>query len=149
MYSRNYGITEDQKSKITPPPDYSGSAIQSVGVTEKTEDLINETDTGKEFFSKSFSNPEDIKENAAFSNNIRAALPKEEDNKASILREEIKREKEERCEDKKSIFKKSDGFLQGLTVEDIILIGIIAALSFGVADKDMLIVALVIATVIM
>ena len=94
MYSRNYGITEDQKSKITPPPDYSGSAIQSVGVTEKAANQNNEMNYEKEILSTS-------------------------------------------------------GFLSGLTVEDLILFGIIAALAFGVADNDMLVIALVIAVVIM
>lgn len=149
MYSRNYGITEDQKSKITPPPDYSGSAIQSVGVTEKAANQNNEMNSEKEILSKSFTDTEDIPESAPASQNIRFTFPKEEDKPTSLYREEVEQKKEEKCEDKKCILKKGSGFLSGLTVEDLILFGIIAALAFGVADNDMLVIALVIAVVIM
>ncbi len=149
MYSRNYGITEDQKSKITPPPDYSGSAIQSVGVTEKAANQNNEMNSEKEILSKSFTDTEDIPESAPASQNIRFTFPKEEDKPTSLYREESEQKKEEKCEDKKCILKKGSGFLSGLTVEDLILFGIIAALAFGVADNDMLVIALVIAVVIM
>ena len=149
MYSRNYGITEDQKSKITPPPDYSGSAIQSVGVTEKAANQNNEMNSEKEILSKSFTDTEDIPESAPASQNIRFTFPKEEDKPTSLYREESEQTKEEKCEDKKCILKKGSGFLSGLTVEDLILFGIIAALAFGVADNDMLVIALVIAVVIM
>lgn len=149
MYSRNYGITEDQKSKITPPPDYSGSAIQSVGVTEKAANQNNEMNSEKEILSKSFTDTEDIPESAPASQNIRFTFPKEEDKPTSLYREEVEQKKEEKCEDKKCILKKSSGFLSGLIVEDLILFGIIAALAFGVADNDMLVIALVIAVVIM
>ena len=149
MYSRNYGITEDQKSKITPPPDYSGSAIQSVGITEKATNQNNEMNCEKEILSKSFPNSEDIPESAPASQNIRFTFPKEEDKPTSLYREEGEQKKEEKCEDKKCILKKGSGFLSGLTVEDLILFGIIAALAFGVADNDMLVIALVIAVVIM
>lgn len=149
MYSRNYGITEDQKSKITPPPDYSGSAIQSVGITEKAANQNNEMNYEKEILSKSFPNSEDIPESAPASQNIRFTFPKEEDRPTSLYREEGEQKKEEKCEDKKCILKKGSGFLSGLTVEDLILFGIIAALAFGVADNDMLVIALVIAVVIM
>lgn len=149
MYSRNYGITEDQKSKITPPPDYSGSAIQSVGVTEKAANQNNEMNSEKEILSTSFPDSEDIPESAPTSQNIRFTFPKEEDKPTSLYREEGEQKKEEKCEDKKCILKKGSGFLSGLTVEDLILFGIIAALAFGVADNDMLVIALVIAVVIM
>ncbi len=149
MYSRNYGITEDQKSKITPPPDYSGSAIQSVGVTEKAANQNNEMNSEKEILSTSFPDSEDIPEIAPASQNIRFTFPKEEDKPTSLYREEVEQKKEEKCEDKKCILKKISGFLSGLTVEDLILFGIIAALAFGVADNDMLVIALVIAVVIM
>ena len=149
MYSRNYGITEDQKSKITPPPDYSGSAIQSVGVTEKAANQNNEMNSEKEILSKSFTDTEDIPESAPASQNIRFTFPKEEDKPTSLYREEVEQKKEEKCEDKKCILKKRSGFLSGPTVEDLILFGIIAALAFGVADNDMLVIALVIAVVIM
>ena len=149
MYSRNYGITEDQKSKITPPPDYSGSAIQSVGVTEKAANQNNEMNSEKEILSKSFTDTEDNPESAPASQNIRFTFPKEEDKPTSLYREEGEQKKEEKCEYKKCILKKASGFLSGLTVEDLILFGIIAALAFGVADNDMLVIALVIAVVIM
>lgn len=149
MYSRNYGITEDQKSKITPPPDYSGSAIQSVGVTEKAANQNNEMNSEKEILSKSFTDTEDNPESAPASQNIRFTFPKEEDKPTSLYREEGEQKKEEKCEYKKCILKKGSGFLSGLTVEDLILFGIIAALAFGVADNDMLVIALVIAVVIM
>lgn len=149
MYSRNYGITEDQKSKITPPPDYSGSAIQSVGVTEKAANQTNEMNSEKEILSTSFPDSEDIPESAPASQNIRFTFTKEEDKPTSLYREEGEQKKEEKCEDKKCILKKGSGFLSGLTVEDLILFGIIAALAFGVADNDMLVIALVIAVVIM
>ena len=149
MYSRNYGITEDQKSKITPPPDYSGSAIQSVSVTEKAANQNNEMNSEKEILSTSFPDSEDIPEIAPASQSIRFTFPKEENKPTSLYREEVEQKKEEKCEDKKCILKKSSGFLSGLTVEDLILFGIIAALAFGVADNDMLVIALVIAVVIM
>lgn len=149
MYSRNYGITEDQKSKITPPPDYSGSAIQSVGVTEKAANQNNEMNSEKEILSKSFTDTEDNPESAPASQNIQFTFPKEEDKPTSLYREEGEQKKEEKCEYKKCILKKGSGFLSGLTVEDLILFGIIAALAFGVADNDMLVIALVIAVVIM
>ena len=149
MYSRNYGITEDQKSKITPPPDYSGSAIQSVGVTEKAANQNNEMNSEKEILSTSFPDSEDIPESAPASQNIRFTYAKEEDKPTSLYRDVVVNKKEEKCEDKKCILKKGSGFLSGLTVEDLILFGIIAALAFGVADNDMLVIALVIAVVIM
>ena len=111
MYSRNYGITEDQKSKITPPPDYSGSAIQSVGVTEKAANQNNEMNSEKEILSKSFTDTEDIPESAPASQNIRFTFPKEEDKPTSLYREESEQKKEEKCEDKKCILKKGSGFL--------------------------------------
>ena len=103
----------------------------------------------KEILSTSFPDSEDIPESAPASQNIRFTFPKEEDRPTSLYREEGEQKKEEKCEDKKCILKKGSGFLSGLTVEDLILFGIIAALAFGVADNDMLVIALVIAVVIM
>ncbi len=129
MYSRSYG-RGDISAKITPPPAYSGSALQGKepSGTEKEE---AHTQTG------SF---------APFSQNI--ALPKSEEDEKCEKQEEVP------CEEKPAETPKKDkGFLSSilpdLSKEDLILIGIVIALAFDLADKDILLVALVVAAVIM
>ena len=138
MYSRNYG-RGDISAKITPPPAYSGSAIQGKdagGSQEKEEPKIS---------SGTF---------APFSQNI--PMPKStEDEKAEKAEEHEVQKAENHTEKKpceapkkeKSSFLSS--FLPDLSTEDLILIGIVIALAFDLADRDILLVALVVAVVIM
>ena len=139
MYSRSYG-RGDISAKITPPPAYSGSAIQGV---EKGEAEKEEAHAGSGAF-------------APFSQNI--TLPKND-----AEEENCKVSAQEPCEEKKAGLpcaekceeppKKEKGFLSSflpdLSKEDLILIGIIVALAFDIADRDILLVALVAAAVIM
>jgi hypothetical protein len=145
MYSRNYGRSESS-AKIMPPPAYSGSAIRG-GEPHAAEN--EEARTGGAF--------------APFSQNI--TLPKsevEEEKRPSCETCEPPCEKfepppkkcEPPCEEKcPETQKKEKGilssFLPDLSKEDLILIGIIIALAFDLADRDILLVALVAAAVIM
>ena len=148
MYSRSYG-RGDISAKITPPPAYSGSAIAGGegGGTEKEE-----AHTGSGAF-------------APFSQNI--TLPKngEDTEKSEAFAPAVCEQKHEnapRAEARESLTceenrgeppKKEKGFLSSflpdLSKEDLILIGIIVALAFDLADRDILLVALVAAAVIM
>lgn len=144
MYSRNYGFTEDTPSKITPPPDYGGSAIRDENniPTYKTADESSSADIGADV--KTFSAPfeeERQKENYRFKD---ASENQRFDVQNSI--ECSCGEKHEKFPEKEKCRKSP---LAGFSAEDIILMGIIAALAFGVADKDILIIALVITVVLM
>ncbi len=148
MYSRSYG-RGDISAKITPPPAYSGSAIQGA---PKVGAEKEEAHTGSGAF-------------APFSQNITLPKSDEEEEKREIYEQARCEEKcestpcaetcekpprEEKCEEPP---KKEKGFLSSLlpdlSKEDLILIGIIIALAFDLADKDILLVALVAAAVIM
>jgi hypothetical protein len=139
MYSRSYG-RGDISAKITPPPAYSGSAISG---GENGGEEKEEAHTGSGAF-------------APFSQNITFPKHDREEEKCEICeqsRHEEKHEKpehEERCEETP---RKEKGFLSSplpdLSKEDLILIGIIIALAFDLADRDILLVALVAAAVIM
>ncbi len=129
MYSRNYGLSGEAPSKITPPPDYSGSALQGVDIAplgENTEQRCSSFTSG--------------------------SIPlKQSENIASECKPPPPpppcAERARCCEPpKKSLF---SGFLSDMSTEDILLIGIVAALAFGIADKDILLVALVVVAVIM
>ena len=137
MYSRNYG-RGDISAKITPPPSYSGSAIHG------GEPAVNENEEPK-LAPGTF---------APFSQNI--ALAKNEEEQAPKKQEERECRTDEKKEEnapaeargkEKSSFLSS--FLPDLSTEDLILIGIIIALAFDLADRDILLVALVAAVVIM
>jgi hypothetical protein len=133
MYSRNYG-RGDISAKITPPPAYSGSAIQG----KENADMRKDDERAS------------VSAFAPFSQNI--SLPKNAD-----------AEKPEECgaceapppceESRAQAPKKEKGFLSSLlpdlSTEDLILIGIVIALAFDLADRDILLVALVAAAVIM
>ncbi len=135
MYSRNYGFSEDTPSKITPPPDYGGSALQGRNTAPLGEDTEQSYSS---FTSQSIPlcQKGDIESEcppppAPCTDNGRCACA----------------ERPRCCEQpKKSLF---SGFLSDMSTEDILLIGIVAALAFGVADKDILLVALVVVAVIM
>ena len=133
MYSRNYGRGESS-AKITPPPSYSGSAIQG---RENAEQKKEDERASVSAF-------------APFSQNI--SLPKNA--------EEEKPEKCGVCEPPPPCAephpeppRKEKGFLSSLlpdlSTEDLILIGLVIALAFDLADRDILLVALVAAAVIM
>jgi len=142
MYSRNYG-RGDISAKITPPPAYSGSAIQ--GNEPRTAEKEEAHAQGGAF--------------APFSQNI--SLPKNEEEaeksekcepceKPAPVPEKHEPPHEEKCAESP---KKEKGFLSSLlpdlSKEDLILIGIVIALAFDLADRDILLVALVAAAVIM
>lgn len=148
MYSRSYG-RGDISAKITPPPAYSGSAIQG---TRESGAEKEEAHTGSGAF-------------APFSQNITLPKNDEEEEKREVYEQVRCKEKckepphtepcekpprEEKCEEPP---KKEKGFLSSLlpdlSKEDLILIGIIIALAFDLADRDILLVALVAAAVIM
>ena len=134
MYSRNYGRGEIP-AKITPPPAYSGSAIQSnesAGVEQAKEETKNQP--------AQFPN---------FSQSI--PLPKEECAPEPVCECECREHDEtEVCKTEK---KEKGSFLSDLlpdiATEDLVLIGIVAALAFDLADRDILLVALVVAVVLM
>ncbi|MGN1095909.1 MAG: hypothetical protein ACI4QR_05930 [Eubacteriales bacterium] len=141
MYSRNYGFTEDTPSKITPPPDYSGSAIQQGNIVNAPQ--------GKESADK------DIRAD-------KSSLPNDKASGEKYSKEQVKETfaYKDECNDKPLCGcgkcpaecekkEKPSGIFSGMCAEDMILMGLVAALAFGVADKDILLVALVIATVIM
>ena len=138
MYSRNYG-RGDISAKITPPPAYSGSAIQgkSTSVPDKEEPKLSQG---------SF---------APFSQNI--SMPRGEDEEKCEKAEESEapvpppppqgqKPPEPERKEKNSFL---SSFLPDLSTEDLILIGIVIALAFDLADRDILLVALVAAVVIM
>lgn len=137
MYSRNYG-RGDISAKITPPPAYSGSAIQGgMGGTppEKEETKLS---------SGAF---------APFSQNIPLSKNAEEEKNsgcevfpATTSKEEEKNDCEPPKKEKSSFL---SSFLPDLSTEDLILIGLVIALAFDLADRDILLVALVAAAVIM
>ena len=148
MYSRSYG-RGDISAKITPPPAYSGSAIQG---TRESGAEKEEAHAGSGAF-------------APFSQNITLPKSDEEEEKHEIYERKQCEENfenapcaepcentvhEEKCEEAP---KKEKGFLSSLwpdlSKEDLILIGIIIALALDLADRDILLVALVAAAVIM
>lgn len=137
MYSRNYGFSEDTPSKITPPPDYSGSAIQSGEPAPQNEQAFAPYPPQN----TQFRSEESCEENV-----VEQRKPSEPPCECS-----------DRCERRQKPCevppKKEKGFLSGILsdmcTEDLILLGIIAALAFDIADKDILLVALVVAAVIM
>ena len=132
MYSRNYG-RGDISAKITPPPSYGGSAIQGAGA-DTSQNEREESAVSPAF--------------APFPQSIPLPQAQTEDRPAPCPPEEPP--KEEACPPKKRE-KNSflSGFLDGIEAEDLILIGIVAALIFDLADRDILLVALVIAAVLM
>ena len=136
MYSRNYGRGEIS-AKITPPPAYSGSAIQS-GEAGGADTAAKESGETHAFAPLAQSIPlqkpaEEEKEKPRFPTPPpevceAAPAPKpEEKGKSSLL----------------------SGIFADFSTEDLILIGIIIALAFDLADRDILLVALVVAVVLM
>ncbi len=145
MYSRNYGFSEDTPSKINPPPDYSGSAIQSGELSpfqknEQAEQNFPQNSSRPAF---SAENSGEEKREQSFAN-VPPPLPLCD---CGARCEHAQRP----CESEPPKKEKGilSGFLSDMCTEDLILIGIIAALAFGFADKDILLVALVVAVVLM
>lgn len=137
MYSRNYG-RGDTSAKITPPPAYSGSAIQGgKAAGEGGQEGARPAENAFAPFSQSIPFPKSGEE--------QACAPPEEHGCAPPA-EEPCREKEGARKEKGSLL---SSFLPDLSTEDLILIGILIALAFDLADRDILLVALVVAVVIM
>lgn len=140
MYSRNYGKSEPDRARNL-PPSYSGSAIQS---TDNAL-LPAEGESAKSAHTAF----------APFSQSIPFPRVQAEEKQECV--QEEKSEKEHECpengrnvpETKKEKASLLPGFLSGLCTEDLILLGIIAALAFGLADSDILLVALIVAVVLM
>ncbi len=141
MYSRNYGNLSDTPAKITPPPDYRGSAI---------------SDSAKIAFMPPQAPPEPPIQII----NEEPPCPCEEKCEVTPPPKEECRQGCAECECGKECAvpaQKSEktrrsilpAFLSNLSTEDLILIGIIIALSLGLADKDLLLVALVMCVVLM
>jgi hypothetical protein len=138
MYSRNYG-RGDVQANITPPPAYSGSAIQggcACGAEEEKREPAP------------FS---------AFSQSIPLQKPQEgakepteackAEDCADAACATCERPAPEKATKSRPAF--LSGLLDGIEASDLVLLGIIAALAFDLADKDVLLVALVIAAVLM
>ncbi len=137
MYSRNYG-REAISAKITPPPAYSGSAIQSseIGGTNAAAKDTGEAQGAFAPFSQSIplpKNAEEEKERPV------CPPPKDEAHRPPPARENGEN-------GKSSLL---SGIFANFSTEDLILIGIIIALAFDLADRDILLVALVVAVVLM
>lgn len=149
MYSRNYGFSEDTPSKINPPPDYSGSAIQSGEISpfqknEQAEQNFPQNQSRPAFSPSAESGSEEKREREQSFANVPPPLPPC-DCGARCEHAQRPCESEPPKKDKGIL----SGFLSDMCTEDLILIGIIAALAFGFADKDILLVALVVAVVLM
>ena len=142
MYSRSYG-RGDISAKITPPPSYSGSAIQGKAVHPEDKE---EASAGGAFAPFS----QNIPLHTSDSEEKSEACEPPEHYACEEKRAEPPHEKpcEEKCEPKKEKGFLSS-FLPDLSTEDLILIGIVIALAFDLADRDILLVALVAAAVIM
>jgi hypothetical protein len=134
MYSRNY-VCGDNSAKITPPPAYSGSAIQGkeTGGKEAMAEEPQTAHSGFGSFSQSIPFPKSTEEHKA---------PEQEKPQGCPTPSCAPAPKKEKC----SFL---SGILNGIGAEDLILIGIIAALAFDLADRDILLVALVVAVVLM
>ncbi len=139
MYSRNYG-RDAISAKITPPPAYSGSAIQG-GETSGGNTASNDTVEAQSAFAP-FSQNIPLPKNAEEEKECRACPPPKE--------EEAKPPSPPACSGAES-GKNSllSGIFANFSTEDLILIGIIIALAFDLADRDILLVALVVAVVLM
>ena len=146
MYSRNYGFSEDTPSKITPPPDYSGSAIQSSEPAPPPERQNEQTFAPYPSQSAQF-RPQEVREEADRGSCQNPPHPPSKPCEYAGRCECAQKP----CESPPP--KKDKGFLSGflsdMCTEDLILLGIIAALAFGIADNDILLVALVVAVVLM
>ncbi|MBQ9745868.1 MAG: hypothetical protein IJW21_03520 [Clostridia bacterium] len=150
MYSRNYG-RGDISAKITPPPAYSGSAIQGKDTGGSGErEAPKPAENSFAPFSQSIPFPKSA------GGEQKPAPPCEEEEHCEKEQREEEHMHEHMhghtppCESgkkEKSSFLSS--FLPDLSTEDLILIGIIIALAFDLADRDILLVALVVAVVIM
>ena len=127
MYSRNYG-RGDIPAKINLPPSYSGSAIQEPVYKHNEE-------------------KEEEKSESPCPSNIQRSEPIREEHGEATVCKVTEHNKCETPKKEKSSF--LSGFFSDIETEDLILIGIIAALIFDLADKDILLVALVIAAVLM
>jgi hypothetical protein len=138
MYSRNYG-RGDISSKIMPPPAYSGSAIQGKESPSCAKEEAKNTQSAFAPFSQSIPLPKTADDDEA----------KETHAECEIAEEKEALHKKDCDEAKKEKGSFLSSFLPGLSAEDLILIGIIIALAFDLADRDILLVALVIAAVIM
>lgn len=135
MYSRNYGFSNDTPAKINPPPSYAGSVISRPAPTpEESDDGIR-------------SHGEETKAEREY-----APPCKEEEEPRREEKEEAHRcadpcERTPRTAEKKGGI--LSGIFSGMSTEDLILLGIIAALALGLCDSDILLVALVVAVVLM
>ncbi|MBQ8404090.1 MAG: hypothetical protein IJX55_06675 [Clostridia bacterium] len=137
MYSRNYG-RGDISAKITPPPAYSGSAIQSgeIGGTDVAAKDAGETQGAF----------------APFSQSIPLQKPAEEEKERPVCpppKEEAHRPPPASGKPESGKSSLLSGIFADFSTEDLILIGIIVALAFDLADRDILLVALVVAVVLM
>ena len=136
MYSRSYSHG-DISAKITPPPAYSGSAIQ--GEKKETEE---QSDAGEQSafapFSQNIALAKSREQNLCESSQESPCAHKEKNTNSEQAPEAA-------CKDKGLI----SSLFHGLSTEDLILIGIIIALAFDLAERDILLVALVVAAVIM
>ncbi len=135
MYSRNYG-RDAVSAKITPPPAYSGSAIQ--GGEASVGSAANDTAEAQSAF-------------APFSQNIplHKNVEEEAERHAPPPREEAPPPPPPKCKEEGGKGSLLSGIFADFSTEDLILIGIIAALAFDLADRDLLLVALVVAVVLM
>ncbi len=135
MYSRNYGFSNDTPAKINPPPSYAGSVI-----SRPTSPAAEQREVPP----------------ARFEDEAKTEC----ENTPHCNEEEHthREEKEEAhhcapCERPPHPAEKKGGLLSGLfsgmNTEDLILLGIIAALALGLCDSDLLLVALVVAVVLM
>ena len=135
MYSRNYGFSNDTPAKINIPPSYAGSVIsRPVPAAPQQEEEVCVHRIADEAEPMSTSPINEAKE-----------THREEKEEAHCC---APRERMHPSHDKKEKGLLS-GIFSGMSTEDLILLGIIAALALGLFDSDLLLVALVVAVVLM
>ena len=149
MYSRSYG-RGDISAKITPPPAYSGSAIQGKEPPAEKEERRAESGAFAPF-SQNIPLPKSEGEAEKYEPcEKREPCEKYESCEVRELCGKREPPREEKCAESP---RKEKGLLSSLlpdlSKEDLILIGIVIALAFDLADRDILLVALVAAAVIM
>ena len=134
MYSRNYVFSNDTPAKINLPPSYAGSAIsRPVTAAPRQEEVcVHRIADEAEPVSTSPTN-ESVETHREEKEEAHCCAPCERMHPSHDKKE-------------KGLL---SGIFSGMSTEDLILLGIIAALALGLFDSDLLLVALVVAVVLM
>lgn len=131
MYSRNYGFSNDTPAKINPPPSYSGSVI-----------------------GRDARNVQNEREQKAPESPLSGMDADARENEQTLTEEKEEAPRFAPCNAPVSNAPKKEkgvlsGIFSGLDTQDLILLGIIAALALGLWESDILLVALIVAVVLM